>query len=547
MSEWQITEEQLYEVNTTMQRVDHALLRNLLTRSAQESALFPLMPYIMMSQTDTYFRYPDILRESMQYISPEEVGHRSREVFTGLTRMRAFSTLDFYLLGRANLVHLGLVRPEDNLEDLWLMCHWWNRFVRAFTREYAHSVALDAHDIAPHHPERILQVFEADSYSCDADPRLRHAAAKFLATATQYNFMANCECRLGQQGSGPYSLGGDLLLHIRHFTNMAEGELSWLDGTAEDVPYKNLSVVVITKGVTIDVTDFGSVYTAPEDYQSRIVGVGLYTSDIFSERYEPVGMDSAKDLADTFDELVEIMGEATRKVYKRIVGMTAAQRIDAGRITYVQVPVPVTQMAGTFRQSDWDSLDNRSERLRGLYNEEFSMDVYLENYATMTGDQGGSSEYYLHAEYYNGWRRGGRAAGQPLPQTGRAAILVSSNVLRDHDYPRRVNPNGLADCSGTSSLPPKTGRYRTSLGMLTEDEMNQAARNFHPRLTQEPWVYMDDQWVKYHWRTDEAEDLYRSTQESSRLLRDAGSQLRRADIAKVREDAGQTPWEAVGL
>ena len=546
MSEWTITESQLYEINTTMQRVDHALLRNMLTRSAQESALFPLMPYVVMSQTDAYYAYPDLLRQASEFISPEQIGHRCRETFTGLTRMKAFSTLDFYLLGRANLIRLGIIRAEDNLEDLWFMCQWWNRFVRAFTREYAHSVTLDAHDIAPHHQERVLQVFEADAFACDANPKLRQAAAKFLATATQYNFMANCECRLGQQGAGPYAMGGDLLMHIRDFTNMATGSFSWLDGVAEQVPYNNLSMVIITKGVAVDITDFGSVYTVPEDYQSRIVGVGLYTSDFLSDGYRGVGMDSASDLTGTFEDLVEVLSAATRNIYKRIAGMTADQLIDAGRITYLQVAAPVTQMAGMFRQADWERLDLRNERLRGIYNDEFAMDAYLENYVLMSGHQGAENEYYLHPEYYNLWRRGGRAAGEPLPRTGRAAILVSSDVLSEHDYSRRVNPDGVHDrYLRPSTLESAAGNYRTSRGVLNEQEMNRLARHFTPHMAQRPWVYFDDQWVKYNWNTPEADEMYRFTQQTSRLLSGKGASLRRSDIASLRAASGDTRWESV--
>lgn len=546
MSEWKIDEEQLYTVNSMIQRVDHVLLRNLMTRTAQESALFPLMPYIDLSFNEAYYRYPDILRETMKYVTPEQVAHRTREVSTSFTRMRAFSTLDFYLLGRINLIRLGLLCPEDNLEDLWLVCNWWQRYMNAFSREYAHAYAMDASDIAPHHPERVLQVFEADAFSCDADEALRQSAAKFLATATTYNFLAHCECRLGQQGAGPYNLGGDRLMHIRDFTNMADGDFSWLDGMAEDIPYQNLSVCLITSGVAVDVTDFGSTYTVPEDYQSKVVGVGLYTSDFLSERYEPVGMGSAKELRETFDNLVEVLNEAIRKVYKRVVAMSARQRIDAGMFVYTQLPVGVTQIAGTYRYSDWEFVDERNERLRGLFNEEFAMDAYLENYAALLGKQGSATEYYLHPEYYNLWRKGGRTAGSPLPHPGREAILVSSSVLKDHDYSRRVNERGLDSCNGESSLPAKSGRYLTSRGLLTEDELNQAARAFRPKTEQDPWVHMDDQWVKYHWQTAEADELYRHTQQSSRLLRDRGASLRRADLDQIRQDAGETLWGAVG-
>ena len=44
---------------------------------------------------------------------------------------------------------------------------------------------------------------------------------------------------------------------------------------------------MITDGVAIDITDFATPYTTPEDYQSRIVGFGLYTSDFLSTATSP--------------------------------------------------------------------------------------------------------------------------------------------------------------------------------------------------------------------------------------------------------------------
>ena len=40
--------------------------------------------------------------------------------------------------------------------------------------------------------------------------------------------------------------------------------------------------------------------------------------------------------------------------------------------------------------------------------------------------------------------------------------------------------------------------------------------------------------------------MYRYTQETSRLLHDAGSGIVRTDIDQRRADAGETPWRQVG-
>jgi hypothetical protein len=53
--------------------------------------------------------------------------------------------------------------------------------------------------------------------------------------------------------------------------------------------------------------------------------------------------------------------------------------------------------------------------------------------------------------------------------------------------------------------------------------------------------------VKWRWQTPEVDELYRYAQERSRLLRGQGSSLVRADIERLRTEAGERPWSAVAM
>jgi len=538
MSTWTIDEQQLLELNTFLQRVDDVIVHNCVTRTAQESKLFPLMPYLDLCMIDSYYKTPEVIRESLEFISPEQCGHRAREVTTNLSKLTAWGTLNFYLNGRSFLIRLGLLRPEDNLEDLWLVCDWWQRFSRAYHRNSGHVWTYDADDIAPEHSERVLQVFEADAYG--ADERLRNAASRFIAAGTQYSFLANCESRVSLHAAGPYRLGNNILMHTRDFMNLAECDYSWLDGVAEGVPYNNLTLVVITKDVSIEITDWASTYTDPEDYQSQIIGVGLYTSDFLSDVYTPVGMESATELAETLEVMTESVSEATSRLYMKFSGMSARQMVDAGIFTYVQCAADIAHMAGTYRQSEWEFIDERTERLRPVFNEEYSLDAYVDNWMLMNGYQGSQHDYYLHPVPYRNWRRS-QTRG-PIPRTGRNGFLVPSHVLIDHDYPNRANPNGKADWAGTSSLPAKSTPYTTSQGKLTEAELNEAARAFSSPLLEAPQVYYDDQWVKWNSDSPKAAKLYEYVQRNSRLLTGRGARLTRGDLEVIRARAGEPLW-----
>jgi hypothetical protein len=534
---WRIEESQLGLLNTVLQRADDVLVYNCVTRTAQESKLFPVMPYLMTVMIEAYYRFPDLIREASRELSPEAVGHRSREVTTYLSGLTGWAVLNYYLNGRSLLIRLGLVRPEDNLEDLWTMVDWWLRFKQTYHRNSGHVWAHDAWDMQPSHPERVLQVLEADAYACDE--RLRRATVKFAATTTQYSFLACCESRSGLQASGPYRLGGSRLLHTRDFMNLAEGDFSWLDDVAGDVPHNNLTLALITSGLRVEVADWGTPYTTPEDYGSRLIGVGLYTSDFLADRYIPVGMGSAAELTDTLEHLTEVFNQATRKLYRRYTEMSARQMIEAGVYTYLSAANGISHAAGTYHQSQWEFVDDRVRRLWPLYNEEYSLDAYLDNFATLQGLQGSANEYYMDPVPYRSWR----GSDDELPGPGRNAFPVSSHVLSDDDYSRRVNPNGLADCRGTSSLPAKTALFATTRGRLTEDELNATARSLRSPLYEAPWVHFDEQWVKWHWQDPEVDRMYRYGQERSRLIAGQGSAMRRADISRLRDDAGEPRWE----
>ena len=541
MSDWQITEEQLLDLNSFLQRSDDVLVHNCLTRTAQESKLFPVLPYLMMSMIEAYWRYPDQLRRSMEVISPEDVGHRARNSGAIFNRMTSWAVPNYYLNGRSNLIRLGLISPTDNLEDLWLVCDWYRRFARAFNRTNGHVSALDAGDISPIHEERVLQVFEADAYACDSE--LSAAAARFNAIATQYNFLIHCESRSGLHSAGPYRLDDHRLMHLRDFLNISDSTLPWMDGISDGIPFNNLSLVEITDGVSIEVTDWATAYTQPEAHQDRVIGVGLYTSDFLTDRYRPVGMGSRKELTDTLNELTEQMTEATRRLYRRFSGFSMDQMTEAGIITYYQAPIDVMRMAGIFEQSEWDTIEDRTRRLWTLNNEEYSLDSYIDHFNMMVGKLGSQSEYYLHPIAYGVWRRGGGT--DPLPQSGRTREFVPASVLTDHDYSLRVNPDGTTSIKGERKLPEKTGKYVTSQGSLTQDEMNQTARDYSSPLLDQPWRNLDDAAVKWSWDQPETGDLYRYVQEGSRLLEGRGAGLLRSDIDAIREEAGEPAWSHV--
>jgi len=527
MTEWRIDEHQLHRLNTRLTRSDQVLLWNCTSRTAQESALFPMMPYLMSTFIDSYYRYPDLLRKATEQISPEVCGRRAREVSCKLSKLTSWAALNYYLNGRALLVNFGVLRPEDNLEDLYFMIDWHERFALSYHRQAGHLYTLDSGDLGPELPERTVQVLEADSYQLAGHPKLATALRRCIAMLTQYSFLAHAESRTGLNNSGPYRVDDDHVLLTRDFFNLTECDMPWMDEVADLVEHGSLTFAIVVRDVDAEITDWGSLYTIPEQLDNNVVSVGLYTSDWLSDRYQPVGMDSREELTRTLEDIAESIERAIAVQYQVFGDMSWLEMVHAGMVTYFQSPSDVAHMAGTYRQSDWDFIDDRTERFLALMNEEYARDAYMDKFVNMSSRHSASSNYFIH----------------PVSKSqGRGTFLVPEGVLVDHDYPRRVNTNGLADCKGSSSLPPKTGKYATSVGRLSESAANEAARAFNSPLVESPFAHFDDNWVKYHSEDPAVQDMYRYTQDRSRLLRGRGSTLTHEELLTIRAEAGEAAW-----
>src|SRR4029078_2853644 len=135
-------------MNTLLQKCDELVVWLVTTPTGQESKLFPVLPYMTMSYLDAYYRYPDLLREGDQFITPEQVGDRMREKTCKLSKLTLWCMYNFYLYGRLLLLNSGLIRAQDNLEDLWLMTDWYKRISLSYHRQNPHLTIREADGIA---------------------------------------------------------------------------------------------------------------------------------------------------------------------------------------------------------------------------------------------------------------------------------------------------------------------------------------------------------------------------------------------------------------
>jgi hypothetical protein len=262
------------------------------------------------------------------------------------------------------------------------------------------------------------------------------------------------------------------------------------------------------------VDDWGSFESKPEFTADKLVGVGLYTSDTLSDGYLPVAMGSKEELTACFVSLTDKIKTASNKLWRRIAGWSRDQMIDAGAITYFSIVKDLAHVAGVYDVGDWMMVDERAERFRPLFNDEFSRDA-LVGLCIGTHPSHALSEYSM-MQHSN------------KPQ--RLYSLIPYSILQGEDY----TPTSGPIYPGKSHLDAKIDRYTTTRGVLGLEEYNRLAREVRPPAMEAKYRHLCETWVKYHAGTPLADELYKIDQSQSRLLKGKGAGLKRADIEKLR-------------
>jgi hypothetical protein len=152
--------------------------------------------------------------------------------------------------------------------------------------------------------------------------------------------------------TGPYDLGAGRTLLLRDYSKMGVSDFWWSTDIAADIPYQNLTAAFVLRDVDVDVNDWGTSVTRPENYLDHVERFGLFTTD--NGKLEPVSLDRVGTIhAATKD--------AQKRLYRNIAKMTRNERIDAGAYVYFTFLRPFAEVAGVADDLDWtcprDSLD----------------------------------------------------------------------------------------------------------------------------------------------------------------------------------------------
>ena len=516
MRDLKIDYAQLLETNNLIQTAADQTYWLCLTRTVQESKLFPVPSYMMLSYLMAFYRYPELLRKIEAHMSAEEIADRMRNMAMKVQNpSMGWALPSVYLLGREWLIAIGVITPADAIEDLVYVMDFWKRYQLAWHRNHGHLTARDFGQRSQILPERRVQVFHADLYPCEAGDELHEAANAFMASASQYGFLISCESRISLCNSGPYKLADDVEMVVRDFMDLSESDFPWLDDVSACVPHNNLTVPMAVKDCHFYIMDdWGSFESKPDFKAEKVCGVGLYTSDNLSDGHQPLAMGSREELIAKFRELDGQVREATTALWKRIAAWSRDEMMDAGAITYFAMIKDLAHIAGCYEVDDWMKIDVRADRFRPLFNDEYSRDVLGEmvGYLSYPGQK--MSEYTM-AQHSDG------------PQ--RMYSHIPYSVLAGEPHTMTSGPMG----DGISYLAPKKDVYTTTQGRMGLEEYNRRSRAAKPSLIDDRYRFLCETWTKYNAGTPLADEMYRIEQRGSRNLEGAGSMVQRADIQAI--------------
>ena len=452
----------LLRLNAWMRKNADTWYLHCTTRTVQESKLFPVPAYMVVSYLQAFYRYPPLFRRLAESMSPEEIGDRMRECSTKGNIISLSCVPEFYLAGRQTLIALGLMRPTDALDDLLFVQDFAERVNLSYHRNHAHVLPSDNNLRAQLLSERRLQVFEADAIGMRPGDRLHSALKRFMATANQYALLSHCESRLGIWNHGPYRCRINEEMLVRGFADLGECDLPWLDGVAANVTHNNLTLPTIVKDTHFNIVDdWASFEATPSFEHDNVIAVGLYTSDFLSDGEIPVAMDNAASLTEFLEHEGETLAIATRELWQRMAGWTRDQMIDAGAMMYAAVAKDMFHAAGVYEPQDWFTIDARAQRFKPLLNDEYARDFLAEllGFISLPAQQG--SPYSMSK-----W------ADQP----GDMWSPVPYSVLVNNDF--TLSSGELRN--GWTSLQAKQGKYLTTRGKLSLAQYNAEVREFSP-------------------------------------------------------------------
>ncbi|MGQ0826136.1 MAG: hypothetical protein ACT4OX_14085 [Actinomycetota bacterium] len=317
-------------------------------RTALESALIPVTAYICVACVEAYRRYPAMLREIAAAQPPEQLGRAGHRLATQIDNVHLWAIANFPLVGRKVLGGVGMLDPADDAERMATVLDFWQRAARAYRFDDGTLQAWDAGGVAT--PYRALVGDIASACAPIESDTDRARIARLNALLTSYLFLLWFDTRSGYQDTGPYVLDDGRVLMLRAFGRLGRSHFAWSDLVGDSMMYSDIVGAFVLRGVALQVTDFGTSVTQPEDYLAHLDAFALF--DVSDGTLAPIERAGA-------DALAAAAKAAQRALYRMIAHMERREKINAGAYVYFSFLRPFAELASV--DLDWtvprDSMD----------------------------------------------------------------------------------------------------------------------------------------------------------------------------------------------
>jgi len=315
-------------------------------RTSLESKLIPISAYILISAVECYRRHPEMVLQIDAATPAEEIGAAGRTPGNQIDSVHIWSQANIFLVGRNILAMLGRITPDHDPERTAIVLDFWRRAARAFRGDGYHQAFDASFTCTPYTDDVVATLVDGtEPVALDAWPSVK----KLNATLSSYMFLLYFDTRSGMVDTGPYVLDDRRVLLVRDFSKMGPSDFWWADSL--DVPYRNLTAAFVLRDVEVDVNDWGTSITRPENYLDHVERFGLFTTD--NGKLEPVAIDRV-------EEIHSATRTAQKQLYRDIAAMSRKERIDAGAYVYFSFLRPFAEVAGA-AALDWsvprESLD----------------------------------------------------------------------------------------------------------------------------------------------------------------------------------------------
>jgi hypothetical protein len=311
-------------------------------RTSLESALIPVTAYIVVACVEAYLRYPEMIRRIDAVMPAEEIGRRARRPGVQVNAVYLWSIANFFLLGRKVLQAIDPNR--DDPVEAFTVLDFWERAATAFRGDDGTRQAWDAGGIIRVYDGDVIATLSAGlvPVTDDAD---RARIKRWNATLVNHLFLLYFDTRVGTGDTGPYRLPNGRTLLVRDYYRIGQSDFAWSD-VAAGVPYANLTAALVLDDVDVEISDFGSSRTTPEDYLDRLVAFSLFTTDTPDRSLRPVPLDE-------LDGILSAVRTAQAAHYRAIAAMSRDEKIRCGAYVYFSFLKPFADVAGIGDELDW--------------------------------------------------------------------------------------------------------------------------------------------------------------------------------------------------